>query len=162
MGKYHEGRIILTPFASLTVSSFETIEKLIWDLVYYAPLGWLLANLESPGWRRWSRLPAAIAIATVAAVGMECLQVFVWSRESDVTDALVGMLAAVVGWVVTVAYARVSGGNKEAPASAPMRSATIGLPAMVLAVWAGIVFFVGWQPFYFCANADFLAQRQCS
>jgi VanZ family protein len=158
--KYHEGRILLVPFASLKVGDFETTQKLLWDLIYYAPLGWLLALLESPGWRRWSRLPMVVVIAIIAAAGMEGLQVFVWSRESDVTDALVGMLAAVGGWVVTVAFCRLSARDKRASSVVAGVPTSPGLPAMVLAAWVAIVFIAGWQPFDFCANADFLAERQ--
>jgi VanZ family protein len=158
--KYHEGRIILTPFASLTVSSFETIEKLIWDLVYYAPLGWLLANLMSPAWRSWKRLPVVVGIAALAAVGMESIQVFVWPRESDVTDALVGMLAAVGGWIVTVTYIRLMERGMETVPFVPGKPAKLGLPAWGFVLWVVAVFIVGWQPFDFSVNADFLAERQ--
>jgi VanZ family protein len=158
--KYHEGRIILTPFASLTVSSFETIEKLIWDLVYYAPLGWLLANLISPGWRLWRRLPVVVGISALAAVGMESIQVFVWPRESDVTDALVGMSAGVAGWIVSVVYIRFMGRGMEKAPYVPGKPAHLGLPALAFAIWVVAVFIVGWQPFDFSVNADFLAERQ--
>ena len=158
--KYQEGRILLVPFAGLSTNSFDTIQGLLWDLIYYAPLGWLLANLTSPGWRRWSRLPAVVAIATLAAFGMECLQIFVWSRESDVTDALVGTFAGVTGWVCTVLHVRLSGYERERVESDREPSANYGLPGMVLLLWLLIVFYVGWQPFDFTTGREFLAERQ--
>ena len=122
--KYHEGRILLVPFASLSGSGFDVAQKFLWDLIYYAPLGWLLAHLQSPGWRSWRRLPAVIGLSTLAGVSLETLQVFVWSRESDVTDALVGALAGVAGWAVTVAHFWLSQreGNGDSTGNQPSAS----------------------------------------
>jgi VanZ family protein len=158
--KYNEGRIVLMPFANFSTHSFDAIQGLIWDLIYYAPLGWLLAHLTSPGWRSWSRLPAIIAIATLAAFGMECLQVFVWSRETDVTDALVGTIAAVGGWIFTVLHIRLSVTGGEQTASSLDRLASYGRPSLILLLWLLVVFYVGWQPFDFTTNRDFLAERE--
>ena len=101
-----------------------------------------------------------MAIATLAAFGMECLQIFVWSRDSDVTDALVGTIAAFAGWVGTVVHLRLSGTYRECVADPSERSANYGLPGLVLLLWALIVFYVGWQPFDFTTSRDFLAERQ--
>ncbi|CAN5590705.1 hypothetical protein BH10PLA2_BH10PLA2_30110 [soil metagenome] len=158
--KYNEGRIILMPFANFSTHSFDAIQGLIWDLIYYAPLGWLLAHMTSPGWRRWSRLPVVLAIATVAAFGMECLQIFVWSRESDITDALVGTVAGVAGWVFTVVHLRLSATDEDETASSLDRLANYGRPSLILLLWLLIVFYVGWQPYDFLTNKDFLAERQ--
>lgn len=158
--KYQEGRIVLAPFASLREGGFEATQEMLWDLIYYAPLGWLMAHLESPGWRSWSRLPVVVALAALAAFGMETLQVFVWSRQSDVTDALVGMLAAVAGWALTVAYDRLVGRDRILASSGAARSSNMGLPVMVLTVWLIIVFVVSWQPFDFSTDPQFLAARQ--
>jgi glycopeptide antibiotics resistance protein len=158
--KYHEGRIVLVPFANFSTHSFDAVQGLLWDLIYYAPLGWLLANLTRPGWRRWSRLPAVLTIATVAAFGMECLQIFVWSRESDVTNALVGAFAGLAGWVGTLLHRRLSGADRERVVSQAERTANYGLPGLVLLLWGLIVFYVGWQPFNFTTGRDFVAARQ--
>lgn len=158
--KYHEGRILLVPFASLSGSGFDVAQKFLWDLIYYAPLGWLLAHLQSPGWRSWRRLPAVIGLAMLAAFAMECLQVFVWSRESDVTDALVGALAGVAGWAVTVAHFRLSQREGKGDSIANEPSASYTLPVLTLTLWAAIVFFVGWQPFDFRLSPDFIAERE--
>jgi VanZ family protein len=158
--KYNEGRIVLTPFASLRDGGFEATQEMIWDVIYYAPLGWLLAHLESAGWRRWSRLPAVVGIAALAAFGMELLQVFVWSRQSDVTDALVGMLAAVAGWVLTTAYCRWLPAKPAAALAGRPRFALLGMPALVLLAWLVAVFLVSWQPFDFSTDPHFISDRQ--
>jgi VanZ family protein len=100
--KYETGRIVLTPFASMSKNFMDSLPGFAWDVFCYAPLGYVLASLHGPGWRCWRRLPLIVAIAFVTALTMETLQVFVWSRQSDVSDALVGMAAIVAVWMTTV------------------------------------------------------------
>jgi glycopeptide antibiotics resistance protein len=62
----------------------------------YFPLGLLAARLKGrvETWSIVRAAPAALALA----VGLEALQLVVQSRTPSATDALVGALAALVGW----------------------------------------------------------------
>lgn len=154
--KYREGRIVLDPFATLMSGDPEATQKFLWDIVYYAPLGWLLAHLRAPRWRSWRFLPGVAGIAAVTAFGMETLQVFVWSRQSDLDDALVGTFCVIAGWAMTLAYLDLEGRVKRRG----LVLSADALPVAVLAAWVALVFCVSWQPFAFTAAPDFLAERR--
>src|SRR5262249_54272835 len=91
--KYKEGHIVLVPFAA-PVSRMDQLSKLLWDAVYFAPLGVLLAGLRG---RLQVTAGRALVFGVLVTGFLTLLKLFVWTRYSDVTDVLVGGLAVLGG-----------------------------------------------------------------
>ncbi len=136
--KWKEGRVVLIPFAGLTsdrTSSFaEAFYELGSDILIWLPVGLLLAL-------RSGATLAGVALAGLGAgLAIEFLQLFVYSRVTDVTDVLLAGVGACGGWLP----ARALAGNLPALAARFERaSAFLWLGWLILA--AGVF----WYPFNF-------------
>jgi glycopeptide antibiotics resistance protein len=147
--KFKEGRIILLPFSGVLADGFAS--KLIWNLSFFAPLGWLYAA-EPIVWNRGTgRTLQVLAFAMLVPLAVELAQLPVRSRSFDSTDIVTGAAGVLVGCQLARALGRA--------ATALSRSATDAVrPALVrfalVAVWLVLLAAVHWRPFDF---ADGLA-----
>ena len=98
--KFKEGKILPIPFTQVG-RGWEFVQDTIWNMVYFAPLGWFTASLRRPdgGWR--FELPAIALIGLFATAAIEGMQLFVYTRHSDTTDVLTGSLAVLVVAIAT-------------------------------------------------------------
>ncbi len=87
------------------------------------------------------------------AVGLEFMQLFVYSRVSDVTDLFTAAAGAALGaWL---------GGRlavREAPSGQPLPWSA-WLPLVLAAGWVAVLLFVFWFPFDFRTDGAFLRER---
>jgi VanZ family protein len=69
--------------------------------VLFLPAGLLLARLPGQFWRRWTGLPAAVAVGLGIGLVTEAAQILV-SRYPSATDVLAGGFGFVTGWILGV------------------------------------------------------------
>lgn len=143
--KYKEGRVVLVPF-SAHVSAIDLFYKTIWTIAYFLPVGFLLSGV------RTRRPLTALQVASgglLLAGAITFLKLFVWTRYSDVTDALVGGLAVLGGWY----------------AGRGWMTRTDGLPSLlasrtaILVLWIGVLAVANWYPFDFIPDLSRWRER---
>ena len=97
--KYRLGRISLIPFAEFTLSGPAVLE-LIFGVMYFIPVGMLALTLfkSREGSSRGVFEATLVGVALVAFI--EMVQLFVFSRFTNVTDLIVGTGGVVIGaWI---------------------------------------------------------------
>jgi glycopeptide antibiotics resistance protein len=92
--KYKEGRIVLLPFSGVMSDGF--ISKLIWNMSFFAPLGYLCAAEPFVSRRRDCVVPVPLFGLLVAAA-VELAQLPVRSRSFDTTDIVTGTVGVLIG-----------------------------------------------------------------
>ncbi len=150
--KWREGRIHLVPFAADFPSAAQRAYGLLTDVAIWVPAGFL--------WRASSPLSVAAATARVlvAAIVIELLQLFVYTRVTDVTDvvtaAVGGLLgAALAGLVAPSSRARGAALADRSPGLMPSiwLAGLLGITAVLVAVF--------WYPFDFRTDWGFVRER---
>jgi VanZ family protein len=147
--KFRDGAIVLTPFTFREARAADSVYSMASEVLLWIPMGVFVV-------RRWS-LPLARAVITVAtgALVLEVLQVFVYSRTSDVND----VIAASAGAVIGVVGARRSGLATAAGGSTQALPSGL-LTTLVLVIgWAVGAAFVFLYPFDFNLSGEFIRSR---
>jgi len=147
--KWHAGKVNLIPFAGLPSDAAHALFELATDALLWAPLAWL-----------WHARPGRDSVkvwrmAFLAAAGIELMQLFVYSRVSDVTDLFTGALGAGVGaWLGKRQF-----GSRRS--TAPSRtSASPAWQRLALALaWVPVLLLVFWYPFDFRTDGAFVRER---
>lgn len=145
--KWRDGKVNLIPFGRLPDDAAYALYEVATDALIWTPLAllWRLDGTRS-AWRVWG-----MTIATAA--GLEAMQLFVYSRVSDVTDIFTAAAgAALGGWVGSRLAAR------EGPAGKPLPWAA-WLPLVMVVGWITVLLFVFWYPFDFRTDGAFLRER---
>ena len=143
--KWQEGKLNLIPFGRLPSDTALAVYEIASDALIWVPLAfmWRLDGTRS-AWRVWS-------MTLAAAVGLEFLQLFVFSRISDITDIFTGALGALMGALLAGRF-----GNR-AMGTGPVWQT--GIPLMFAVGWMGGLLFVFWYPFEFKTDGMFLRER---
>lgn len=155
--KYKQGRVHLIPFEAEAAAPEQLIGKTIWTVTLFLPVGVLLARLRGSGWRKGRGWPRVLAAGFATAGAIEFAQLFVYSRNYESGDLIVGALAVLAGWRAQLAWHR----GPFDSGRAVFRSAA-GLPDVrwfLLATWLGILAFLNWQPFDFITHAAEASRR---
>jgi len=92
--KWKEGRVILVPFAGLKGGFFNGLYQTATDILIWLPAGLLWAL------RARSTAGGVVRKGLLAALVIELLQLFVYSRITDITDIILAGLGAWLGWVM--------------------------------------------------------------
>jgi len=145
--KWRDGKVNLIPFGRLPDDAVYALYEVATDALIWIPLAllWRLDGTRS-AWRVWG-----MTMAT--AVGLEAMQLFVYSRISDVTDLFTAAGGATLGvWIGGRLTARVSPGDQSP-------SWSLWLPLVLAAGWTAALLFVFWFPFDFRTDGAFLRQR---
>ena len=145
--KWRDGKVNLIPFGRLPDDAAYALYEIATDALIWTPLAllWRLDGTRS-AWRVWG-----MTMAT--ATGLEAMQLFVYSRVSDITDIFTAAAgAALGGWVGSRLAAR------EGPAGKPLPWAA-WLPALLATGWIAALLFVFWYPFDFRTDGAFLRER---
>ncbi|MES2537529.1 MAG: VanZ family protein [Pseudomonadota bacterium] len=141
--KWREGRVILIPFGFVFADPAQEFYGLVSDMAIWAPAAFL--------WRlSSSRKPLSILLLVIgAAVLLEFLQLFVYSRVSNVTQIITAALGASAG----VALANLFVKEKQAifasmagNSGAPRRR---GPWLALIVIWLAVLACVFWYPFNF-------------
>lgn len=149
--KFSAGRVVWLPFSGLPADGVQAFYETVTDIVIWIPVA---ALWRAGGLSAGSALRRTVALAFV----LECLQVFVYSRVSDVTDVLSALLGGWLGVLLTVrllpaarTHARAVDGCTEC------RAFVLG--ALGVIAYCAVLAAVFWYPFDFDTSAHFLRER---
>lgn len=92
--KWNEGRVILIPFAGMKGEWSEALYETATDMLIWTPVGVLWALQAGSTFKR------VILRVIVASAVIETLQLFVYSRVTDVTQVGLAGVGAFAGWVL--------------------------------------------------------------
>lgn len=132
--KWKEGRVILIPFYGLKDGWSITLYGLLTDLMIWAPVGALWALQAARTFR------LIFWLGLLAAAGIEALQLFVYSRTTDVTDVLLGACGTLVGALLL---------RRTRPSWPAIASLIQRHWVAVWSAWAIVLLCVFWFPFHF-------------
>jgi glycopeptide antibiotics resistance protein len=156
--QWRDGKVNLIPFGRLPADPAYAVYEIVTDALIWTPLAllWRFDGRRS-AWRVWG-----MTLAT--AVVLEILQLFVFSRVSDVTDCFTAAAGAALGvWLGGRLGARERVGGEAAPgaAAAHMRGSPISawLPFALAAGWVAVLLFTFWFPFDFRGDGAFIKDR---
>lgn len=150
--KWREGRMLWLPFSAAYASRAQLAYDLLSDVAVWIPAAMLWAYAYRTSARRiW-------LYVVVAAATLELLQLFVYSRVSDVTDVLTAAIGGALGvWIA-----------RSLQAKTPSSSASVGRDSRGLAgplqwlapgLWLAVVLTVFWYPFDFNLDVTFVRDR---
>lgn len=145
--QWREGKVNLIPFGRLPADPAFALYEIVTDALIWAPLAvlWRLDGTRD-GVRVWG-------MTTGMAIALEIMQLFVYSRVSDVTDLFTAAAGAALGaWTGGRLAAR------AAPARHPPRWA-VWLPLALAAGWMALLMLVFWFPFDFRTDGAFIKGR---
>lgn len=150
--KWQAGRVILVPFGFAFAKPVEAWYGLATDALVWAPVGFLW---RLPG--RKSALSVWLLVVAAATV-LELLQLFVYTRVSDVTDILTAAQGGAAG--IGAAGLRLSGDTLRKSRA----GASGGIPEPVLwsgaaLLWLVVLAAVFWYPFDFHFERGFIRER---
>jgi glycopeptide antibiotics resistance protein len=147
--KWREGKLVLLPFSALPADPAQALYEVVSDALLWLPPAFLL---RQAGGRSTAR---AWWLAFAAALLLECLQLFVYSRVSDVTDLFTAALGAGAGAILGARLDR----RGVAPGATRVTPWRRGLPLLLALGWIGVLMLVFWYPFDFRADRGFVQER---
>jgi len=148
--KWREGKLILLPFSGLPADPAHAFYEVVTDALIWLPPAFL--------WRfRGGRTTArAWLLASASALLLEVLQLFVYSRVSDVTDVFTAALGA---WAGAWLGARLDRQRRPASRAGHSPLAKLGLPLILALGWVFVLMLVFWYPFDFRGDGAFVRER---
>ncbi|WP_324780054.1 VanZ family protein [Thiobacillus sedimenti] len=153
--KWHQGKINLVPFAALPADPADALYEVVTDALIWTPLA-LLWRLDGS---RSARRAWGMTVATAAI--LEILQLFVYSRVSDVNDVLAAAVGAALGCWLGGGWGRraIQADPQADAARARLSPFAAWLPFALALGWAGCLLFVFWFPFDFKTDGAFIRGR---
>ncbi|MFH0729391.1 MAG: VanZ family protein [Pseudomonadota bacterium] len=150
--KWKAGRIIVTPLIFLNQETPKLIYECITDMVLWIPPALLsvLSSIKSAA-TLWGRL-------TLVAALIEFMQIFVYSRVTDLNDIVMASAGIGIG-VCCGARLRPRWGKKavEETGFVPSRLILWGLAGTTL--WSLVLILIFWYPFDFYMDKQFIRNR---
>lgn len=145
---WREGRIILIPFSSLSANWIENIYHLTIDCIIWAPVSFLLSATTKRS------IPSAWRLTLSAALFLELIQLFIYSRTTDTTDLITAAIGATIGTILWIISRKRWTGHAT---DSSLQSTPPGTPHLLIAaasfvVWTTILGIIFWYPYNF--NTD--------
>jgi len=152
--KLQRGGVVLIPFSSGFENVFVMLWQVIVDVILYIPIGVMMrVDGTAPGKLR--SLPRALAMAMGFVVGVELIQLFLYSRFADTTDVITGGVGAWVGAVgVGVGWRRWKSSDAN-PGRSLSAASRVGVALLLLGLYLIPMAASFWYPF----DWDFDRQR---
>lgn len=154
--KWTEGRVVLIPFSFPFPSRAQFIYDLLTDIATWIPVAFLWRGTASrpTGRQVWKRIVFAAAL-------LELLQLFVYSRITDITDVLTAMIGAHLG---NLLFTRLDSKPVMVSTTLGNRSRArgasgLGLQLFLLIVWIVAIAIVFWYPFDIRLDRAFIRDR---
>lgn len=142
--KWRQGRVLFIPGIRGGEGPLGALYEMATDAAVWVPAAWLLVRAGKGGRAWW--------ITVGAAAGLEFLQLFVFSRVTDVNDVI---MAALGGWVGMLLAGRQS---LEAPAATRKGRAMVYWGGAAI-FWCAVIAAVFWYPFDFRPERGFVLER---
>ncbi len=154
--KWRDGKVNLIPFGDLPDDAAYALYEIATDVLIWVPLAllWRLDGTRSAV-RVWG-----MTLATAAV--LEGMQLFVYSRISDVTDLFTAAVGAGLGsWVGGDLAARLVSAERMPSSFGPQPAFLAGawLPFALAGGWMVLLLFVFWFPFDFRTDGAFIRSR---
>jgi VanZ family protein len=148
--KWREGKVIWLPFTTHYEDGAQRAYDLVTDIAIWVPAAalWVL-TAQRTRLQAWT-------LAVTAALMLELLQLFVYSRVSDSTDVVMAALGAAIG--IALVRPRLA----TATARRPQQRPGALLWAVAAVCWAAVLAAVFWYPFDFNLDRSFLRDRVAS
>ena len=144
--KFQRGGMVLIPFSGGFENVFVMLWQVVVDVILYIPIGVMMrVDWTAPG--RLRPLPRALAMAMSFVVGIELIQLFLYSRFADTTDVITGGIGGLVGaTVIGVVWRR--WGALDASQGRPLSAALrVGVALVLLGVYLIPMAASFWYPF---------------
>ena len=150
--KWREGRVMWLPFSAPHASRAQLAYDLLSDVAVWVPAAMLWAYAYRTSAKRiWCYVVGA-------AVTLELLQLFVYSRVSDVTDVLTAAIGGALGvWAARALQAKTP--TPDAAVGGDSRGRAGLVTWLALLLWLAVVLAVFWYPFDFNLDPMFLRDR---
>jgi glycopeptide antibiotics resistance protein len=149
--KWHEGKVILIPFASLPDDPARALYQLITDVLLWVPLAWLWSARPGRSFAKVWRM------TLLTVVSLECMQLFVYSRVTDVTEVFTGSLGAILGaWLGGRQFRQA---RSSMPSSAGHTAVAAWLRLVIALAWLPVLILVFWYPFDVRSDGAFVRER---
>jgi glycopeptide antibiotics resistance protein len=152
--KWREGRVNLIPFATLPSEPSLAIYNVMMDALMWVPPAflWGISGKRS-SLRVWGMIIGGAAL-------LEVLQLFVYSRVTDVTEVLTAALGGSVGVFLGLKYvAGMRPGNEIKRSTATSDIIKTLLPLGLALSWMIGLAVLFWYPFHFRTDSAFLRER---
>ena len=162
--KWNQGKVVLIPFSGYPADPAHALYQVITDILLWAPLAWLWCARPGRDFFRvwWMTL--------LAAVSLGFMQLFVYSRVTDVTVLFTSSLGAVLGaWLGGRQFGGKLGGKLGGTlggqfggthAQPRRRGATPAWMRLLAALaWVPVLLLVFWYPFDFRTDSGFVQER---
>lgn len=156
--KWKEGRVVFVPFSGNHGSTGQFIYDILTDIALFVPIGFLAGKIRknppnSPLNTAASHSYTVQYITrglwmgiTIAAV-IEFMQIFVWSRTTDITDLITGGFGGVLGGFLAYIMAKgaICNGVETIPNRKPLRL----INSLLVSGYIGTLLLIHWGPFNF-------------
>jgi len=149
--KWREGKLILIPFSGLPADPAHALYEVVTDALIWLPPAFLW---RFRGGRSTTR---AWWFGFAAALLLEVLQLFVYSRVSDVTDLFTAALGAGVGAALGARLGR--RGGRVQPRMQVDAGLARWLPLLLALIWIPVLMAIFWYPFDFRTDGTFIRER---
>jgi glycopeptide antibiotics resistance protein len=151
--KWNQGKLVLLPFSALPADPAQAAYELLTDVLLWLPpaLLWTMAGTRTPA-RAW-RLAVGLALL------LEVLQLFVYSRVTDLSDVFAAALGAGIGVWLGSRLGRRAGATPAAHSDAGLGR---WLPLLLALAWLPVLMTVFWYPFDFHTDGSFVRERLAS
>lgn len=148
--KWNSGKVNLIPFGFHVADPAQRLYDLVTDILIWVPVSllWVLSGRRR-GIQAWIWV-------VLAATFLELMQLFVFSRVSDITDILTAMAGAGLG-VWAIRFIPID--SQPEVRSQPSGYRNLALTGAACLVWTLILMAVFWYPYDFKFDWQFLRER---
>lgn len=153
--KWREGRVILLPFGYAYSDMAQKTYGLFTDVLIWIPVAFLRwQGRNKPAFFIW------LYVVSVAAL-LEFLQLFVYTRVSDVTDIVTAALGGGIGIALASAATHCRASTVLSPDHRASGHSLGGwlLPLVAVLGWVIVLGLVFWYPFDFHFEKEFIRER---
>ena len=155
--KWKEGKLVFIPFTGAYGSSRQFFYDIFTDIALFIPIGFLAGKTIRTDPRKSSKLWRGAWLGFAVASAIEFLQLFVYSRFTDVTDVITGGAGGALGFFLSQVTA-------DRPATDRVRTDPRPRPfpwlnSVLIVAYLGILVSLYWSPFNFTADKIFIKSR---
>lgn len=144
--KWREGKVVLIPFSDLPADPAFAIYEIVTDVLLWVPLTFLWRYRGTRSTEKVWRMGFAYVFA------LELMQLFVYSRVSDVTDLLTGAMGCWVGARIGMRLGKSGSGPEFGRVSG-------FLPLALSIAWLMVLLVLFWYPFNFLTDGAYIRER---